>query len=111
VEGTHQFAAMMGFPSGLTFFDFGLSFIFGIEDLFFFFWSSRPIFAAVRGGWWVGCVGDAASSPSAKFRISPTFRQLEILELISHVLVSYLQSRARALHDFLHVPFLSVRGI
>jgi hypothetical protein len=33
----YQFAAMIGLPSGLTFFDFGFILIFGIEDLFFFF--------------------------------------------------------------------------
>ena len=47
----YQFAAMMGLPSGLTRFDFGFIRTLGIEDLFFFFWSSRPIFAEL---WRVG---------------------------------------------------------
>jgi hypothetical protein len=41
---------MIGLPSGLTFFDFGFILIFGIEDLFFFFWSSRPIIAVSDRG-------------------------------------------------------------
>lgn len=42
---TYQFAAIIGFPKGLTLFDFGFILIFGIEDLFFFFCNSRPILA------------------------------------------------------------------
>lgn len=49
-EGKYQFAAMMGFPRGLTRLDLGLSFILGIEERFFFFWSSRPM---LRDGEWV----------------------------------------------------------
>lgn len=43
--GRYQLAAMMGFPSGLTFFDLGFCRTLAIEDLFFFFWSSRPMVA------------------------------------------------------------------
>jgi hypothetical protein len=46
--GTHQFFAMMGLPSGLTRLDFGFSLTLEIEDLFFFFWSSRPMIAGFR---------------------------------------------------------------
>jgi hypothetical protein len=46
-RGRYQFAAMIGFPRGLTLLDFGFSLIFGMEDLFFFFWSSRPIVAGL----------------------------------------------------------------
>lgn len=48
--GKYQFAAMMGLPKGLTLFDFGFILIFGIEDLFFFFWSSRPMIATSEPG-------------------------------------------------------------
>jgi hypothetical protein len=48
--GKYQFAAMMGLPKGLTLFDFGFILIFGIEDLFFFFWSSRPMIASSEPG-------------------------------------------------------------
>jgi hypothetical protein len=44
---THQFAAIMGFWS-IFFFDLGFWRRFGIEDRFFFFWSSRPISNCVR---------------------------------------------------------------
>ena len=45
-RGTYQFAAMMGLPSGLArFLDFGFNLILGIEERFFFFWSSRPMMA------------------------------------------------------------------
>jgi hypothetical protein len=45
----YQFAAMMGFPRGLTrFLDLGFCFTLGIEERFFFFWSSRPMIAVVR---------------------------------------------------------------
>jgi len=43
----YQFAAMIGLPRGLTLFDFGFSLIFEIEDLFFFFCSSRPMIVTV----------------------------------------------------------------
>lgn len=43
----YQFAATIAFPSGLTRLDFGFCLIFGIEERFFFFWSSRPIIAIV----------------------------------------------------------------
>jgi hypothetical protein len=39
----YQLAAMMGFPSGLTFLDFGFCRTLATEDLFFFFCSSRPM--------------------------------------------------------------------
>lgn len=42
-DGTNQFAAMMGFPQGLTRLDLGLCLIFAFEERFFFFWSSRPM--------------------------------------------------------------------
>jgi len=45
-RNAYQFAAMMGLPSGLVrFLDFGFNFILGIEERFFFFWSSRPMIA------------------------------------------------------------------
>lgn len=44
-EVRYQFAAMIAFPSGLTLFDFGFCRTLEIEDLFFFFWSSRPMIA------------------------------------------------------------------
>lgn len=47
----YQFAAIMALPNGLTFFDFGFILIFEIEDLFFFFCSSRPMIAIVK---WYG---------------------------------------------------------
>lgn len=34
---------MMGLPRGLTRLLFGFILVLGIEDLFFFFWSSRPM--------------------------------------------------------------------
>jgi len=40
----YQFAAMMGFAR-IFFLDLGFCRRFGNEDLFFFFWSSRPIFS------------------------------------------------------------------
>ena len=46
----YQFAAMIGLPNGLTFFDFGFIRTFGMEDLFFFFWSSRPITVVCERG-------------------------------------------------------------
>jgi hypothetical protein len=46
----YQFAAMIGLPNGLTFFDFGFILTFGIEDLFFFFCSSRPMIAVSECG-------------------------------------------------------------
>jgi hypothetical protein len=48
--GVYQFAAMIGLPNGLTFFDFGFILTFGIEDLFFFFCSSRPMIAVSECG-------------------------------------------------------------
>ena len=39
----YQFAATIGLLRMFRRFDFGLCFTFGIEDLFFFFCSSRPI--------------------------------------------------------------------
>lgn len=59
--GRYQFAAMMGFPSGLTRFDLGFCRTFAIEDLFFFFWSSRPIIAMLESELVEFTVG--ASSP------------------------------------------------
>jgi hypothetical protein len=44
----YQFAAMMALPSGLTFFDFGFCRTLAIEDLFFFFCSSRPMIAVLK---------------------------------------------------------------
>jgi hypothetical protein len=44
----------MGLPKGLTLFDLGFILIFGIEDLFFFFWSSRPMMATSECGEFVG---------------------------------------------------------
>jgi hypothetical protein len=41
---------MIGLPNGLTFFDFGFILTFGIEDLFFFFCSSRPMIAVSECG-------------------------------------------------------------
>lgn len=43
----YQFSAIRAFPRGLTLCTRGfLRRVFlGMEDLFFFFWSSRPIFA------------------------------------------------------------------
>lgn len=41
---------MMALPSGLTRLDFGFSFTLDTDDLFFFFWSSRPILSAVLEG-------------------------------------------------------------
>jgi hypothetical protein len=41
---------MIGLPNGLTFFDFGFILAFGIEDLFFFFCSSRPMIAVSECG-------------------------------------------------------------
>jgi hypothetical protein len=47
---TYQLAAMIGFPLGLRWrLDLGFCFTFGIDDLFFFFWSSRPM-AALQNG-------------------------------------------------------------
>jgi hypothetical protein len=43
----YQFAAIMALARGLTRLDFGFRFILGTEDLFFFFWSSRPILCVV----------------------------------------------------------------
>lgn len=48
--GMYQFAAMIGLPNGLTFFDFGFILTFGIEDRFFFFCSSRPMIAVSGHG-------------------------------------------------------------
>ena len=42
-EEYYQFAATMGLVLRFSFLDLGLCFTFGMEDLFFFFWSSRPI--------------------------------------------------------------------
>jgi hypothetical protein len=47
VERTYQFAATIAFPSGLTRLDLALILIFGIEERFFFFWSSRPMVCTV----------------------------------------------------------------
>lgn len=44
-EYTYQFAAIIAFPNGFTRLLLGLCFTFGMLDLFFFFWSSRPILA------------------------------------------------------------------
>ena len=46
----YQFAAMMAFPRGLMRLDFGFILIFGFEDLFFFFWSSRPMIVVSNEG-------------------------------------------------------------
>jgi hypothetical protein len=68
----YQFAAMIGLPSGLTFFDFGFILIFGIEDLFFFFWSSRLMIAVSERGKLVAVdllvVRSRSSQPSQLFR-------------------------------------------
>ena len=39
----YQFAAISALPRRLSFLDLGFWWAFGREDLFFFFWSSRPI--------------------------------------------------------------------
>ena len=84
--GMYQFAAMMGFPNGLTFLDFGFILILGIEDLFFFFWSSRPMIAVyelVRLVW---------SDSAVQRRISrrPFFSpaRMELAIRAHHVLIS-----------------------
>jgi len=41
---------MMAFPRGLMRLDFGFILIFGFEDRFFFFWSSRPMMAVSDEG-------------------------------------------------------------
>lgn len=41
---SYQFAATMGLDLRFNFLDFGFCFTFGLEERFFFFWSSRPIF-------------------------------------------------------------------
>lgn len=40
---SHQLAATVALPRGFILLDLGLCLTFGIEDLFFFFCSSRPI--------------------------------------------------------------------
>lgn len=70
-NGYYQFAAMIGLPSGLTFFDFGFILIFGIEDLFFFFWSSRPMIASSERDELVAV--DLLVVLSPKFSNFPTF--------------------------------------
>ena len=44
VEDIYQLDATRVLLRTLIRFDFGLCLTFGVEDLFFFFWSSRPIF-------------------------------------------------------------------
>lgn len=46
----YQFAAIMGFAR-IFFLDLGFCRRFGNEDLFFFFWSSRPIFSVYDVVW------------------------------------------------------------
>lgn len=50
---TYQFAAIIGFPRGFIFFDLGFILIFAIEDLFFFFCSSRPMITVLLVATWI----------------------------------------------------------
>lgn len=91
--GRYQFAAMMGFPSGLTRFDLGFCRTFAIEDLFFFFWSSRPIIAMLESELVEFTVG--ASSPQ---KVSKLFKIQSYSNFLSyqprdrtHVIRSYPQ--------------------
>ncbi len=45
-RGTDQFAATMGLLLMLRCLDLGFCFTLGREDLFFFFWRTRPILSA-----------------------------------------------------------------
>ncbi len=49
VRDEYQFAATMGLDLRFSFLDFGFCFTFGLEERFFFFWSSRPIFGVRIG--------------------------------------------------------------
>jgi len=44
MNDAYQFAAMMALPRGLIFFDFGFMRTLFVDERFFFFCNSRPIF-------------------------------------------------------------------